>query len=250
VIFGPTYEYTYNSQTGPSPKSGFYFDGLIDMSGNLVGLAQGANYATNPKTVAGFNYAQYIKLQPDIRYYWHISKASTIAARAMAGIGMPYGNSSQLPNIKQFWAGGNSDLRGFPSRLVGPGTFNEYAVYHTNQYLETLGDLKLEFNAELRQNVYKFVNLGLFADAGNIWLYNANPAYPGGEFTSNFLSQLAADVGVGLRLDFSILLLRFDFGFPVLTPWQTAPASSTSSSSSSMGLPRNVVLNIAIGYPF
>jgi outer membrane protein insertion porin family len=247
IIFGPTYEYTFNSQTGPSPKSGFYFDGLIDLSGDLVGLAQQPKSTASNQLGGGLSFAQYLKLQPDIRYYWHLSKTSTIAARALAGIGIPYGGSSQLPNIKQFWAGGNSDLRGFPSRLVGPGTFNEASVYHTTTYLETLGDMKLEANIELRQNIYKFVNGALFADAGNIWLYRDNPAYPGGTFTSNFLNQIAADVGFGIRLDFSILLLRFDFGFPVMKPWTSANIQQPNNSNSLLG---NTVLNIAIGYPF
>ena len=246
IILGPTYEYTYNSQTGPSPKSGFYFDGLIDLSGNVLGLAQKADYKTNPQTLGGITYAQYVKLQPDLRYYLHLSKTSTVALRALVGIGIPYGNSSQLPNIKQFWAGGNSDLRGFASRLVGPGTYNEYTAVSTNQYPETLGDLKLEFNAELRQNLYKFINLGLFIDAGNIWLYNKNPDFPGGEFGPNFLSQLATDAGLGLRFDFSILLLRLDFGFPIYKPWE----SNTASLQFNTNTAQNFVLNIAIGYPF
>jgi outer membrane protein insertion porin family len=243
IIFGPTYEYTYNSQVGISPKSGFYFDGLIDLGIGAGGLQTKQN---NQQTSPAIGFAQYIKLQPDLRYYWHISPASTIAARALVGIGIPYGSSTQLPNIKQFWAGGNSDLRGFPSRLVGPGTFNEYSVYNSSQYIETLGDLKLEFNAELRQHIYKFVNAGLFADAGNIWLYNDNPAYPGGKFTGNFYQQLAADVGIGIRLDFSILLLRFDFGFPIYKPW----TSGANNAAPNTGTAANPVLNIAIGYPF
>ncbi len=47
-IFGPTYEYTYNSQLGPAPKSGFYFDGLVDLAGNIVGIAESANYKNAP----------------------------------------------------------------------------------------------------------------------------------------------------------------------------------------------------------
>ena len=246
IIFGPTYEFTYNSQTGNNIKSGFYFDGLIDLSGNLFGLAQKADYEKNPQTLFGVTYAQYIKLQPDFRYYFHLNNTSTIAARVLAGIGIPYGNSKQLPNIKQFWAGGNSDLRGFPSRLVGPGTFNENAVYKSTNYIQTLGDIKLEANLEYRRNLYKFINGALFAEAGNIWLYRDNPTFPGGTFTTDFYKQLAADVGAGLRFDFKILLLRLDFGFPVLKPWATSssvpqPASNTLN---------NMVVNIAIGYPF
>jgi len=244
IILGPTYEYTFNSQVGGNPKNGFYFDGLVDLSGNVFGVAGHAN--RQPQAAGSLVVAQYLKLQPDLRYYWHLSKTSELVARAMVGIGIPYGNSYQLPNIKQFWAGGNSDLRGFPSRLVGPGTFNEYSVYHTNQYIETLGDMKMEMNLELRKKLYKFINGAIFADAGNIWLYNDNPAFPGGKFTGNFYQQLATDVGFGLRFDFSILLFRLDFGIPVSKPWTTVSDVSNNNSS----IANSFVLNIAIGYPF
>jgi outer membrane protein insertion porin family len=142
IVIGPTYEFTYNSQVGPQKKSSYFFDGLVDLSGNILGVAQKADYKTNPQTLLGLNYAQYMKFQPDFRYYLKLSDASTIASRIMMGVGVPYGNSEQLPNIKQFWAGGNSDLRGFPSRLVGPGTFNAITPSaDNNTYIETLGDM-------------------------------------------------------------------------------------------------------------
>ena len=254
IILGPTYEFTYNSQgTGPQRMHSFFFDGLIDLSGNILGVAEHADYKTNPQTILGARYAQYVKLQPDFRYYLKLSSISTIAARLMGGVGIPYGNSDELPNIKQFWAGGNSDLRGFPSRLVGPGTFNEYSIYHTNNYIETLGDLKMEVNLELRQHLYKFLNAAIFYDAGNIWLYNSNPAFPGGKFTSDFYKELAADVGFGLRFDFKILILRLDLGMPVREPWVTNNSGWVLNQvdfSSSEWRKNNMVFNIAIGYPF
>ena len=253
IIIGPTYEYTYNSQAGPSRKNSFYFDGLIDLSGNILGTAEHANYETNKQTLFGSTYAQYVKLQPDFRYYFRFSKATSFATRLMAGIGIPYGNSEQLPNIKQFWAGGNSDLRGFPSRLVGPGTFNEYYLYNTNSYIETLGDIKLEFNAEIRQNIYKFLNAAVFYDAGNIWIYNSNPSLPGGKFTSDFYKELAADVGVGLRFDFKILILRLDLGMPVREPWLPENERWVFNKidiTDPAWKKNNLILNIGIGYPF
>ena len=253
IIIGPTYEFTYNSQNGPQRTHSFYFDGLVDLAGNVMGAAERADYRTNPKTLLGSTYAEYVKLQPDFRYYLRLSDASTIATRVMAGVGIPYGNSEQLPNIKQFWAGGNSDLRGFPSRLVGPGTFNEYSVYHTNNYIETLGDIKMEFNIELRQHVYKFINAAVFYDMGNVWLYNNNPVFPGGAFTSNFYRQLAADAGFGLRFDFKILILRLDLGMPLRDPWLPDNASWVVNKidfASPEWRTSNLVFNIAIGYPF
>ncbi|MCD6012242.1 MAG: BamA/TamA family outer membrane protein [Flavipsychrobacter sp.] len=253
LILGPTYEYTYNSRVGPPRMNSYYFNGLIDLSGNLIGMAQKADYKTNPKELFGQPYAQYVKLQPDFRYYLRLSPATTIATRFLAGIGIPYGNSSQLPNIKQFWAGGNSDLRGFPSRLVGPGTFNEYDTNRTSILIETLGDLKMELNLELRQKLYKILHGAIFYDAGNIWTFNDNPRLPGGKFTSDFYKQLAADVGVGLRFDFNILILRLDMGIPIRKPWATENNGwvlNQMDFSSSTWRRSNMILNIAIGYPF
>jgi outer membrane protein insertion porin family len=253
LIIGPTYEYTYNSQIGPVKKNGIYFDGLIDLSCNALGIAQNADYESNPKYLLNRPYAQYVKLQPDLRYYYHISESATIATRFLLGLGIPYGNSKQLPNIKQFWAGGTSDLRGFQSRLLGPGTFNERAVYGTNNLYQVLGDIKMEVNAEYRQKVYKAINLALFAEAGNVWLYRANPYFPGGEFTGDFYKQLGADVGVGLRLDFQILVLRLDLGFPVRKPWlnqNNGWVINNMNFADRNWRGDNMLLNIAIGYPF
>jgi outer membrane protein assembly factor BamA len=253
LIFGPTYDYIYNSQIGSVRKNGFYFANKIDVAGNILGLAQNANFETNPQTLFGKTYAQYVKDQADLRYYYHYSANTTLASRILVGLGVPYGNSMQLPNIKQFWAGGNSDLRGFPSRLVGPGTFDGQIQYGNNRVFQTLGDIKLEANAEIRQKIYQFFHMALFVDAGNIWLYRPNPSFPGGEFTSDFYKQFAVDVGVGFRFDFQILLLRLDLGVPIVKPWITGPAGQPFNGTpftTSDWQASNVILNFAIGYPF
>jgi outer membrane protein assembly factor BamA len=253
IIIGPTYEFSYNSRVGMSRPNDFFFNGLIDLSGNILGIAQKADYESNPRTLFGSRYAQYVKLQPDFRFFHRFSSTTNFASRLLMGIGIPYGNSARLPNVKQFWAGGNSDLRGFPSRLVGPGTFNERFLYKTNNYIEALGDLKLEANAEIRQQIYKFLHGAVFADAGNIWLYRDNAAFPGGTFSSKFYRELCADVGVGLRFDFKILILRFDMGMPVRKPWLPEGdrwVFHKIALADPAWKKENLFLNIAIGYPF
>lgn len=254
IIVGPTYEFTYNSQVGPVQKHAFFFNGRADLSGNILGAVQGADYEANPKYLFGSTYAQYVKLHNDFRYYYRMSKSSVLVSRIFAGLGAPYGNSKSLPNIKQFWAGGNSDLRGFPSRLVGPGTFNEYdSVNNGRRYIQTLGDLKLEMNVELRQNVYKFLNAAIFAEAGNIWLSRDNPDFPGGTFSSSFYKELAVDAGIGLRFDFSILILRLDMGMPIRKPWLPDGERWVFDDiqlSDPGWKKRNLIFNIGIGYPF
>lgn len=253
LIIGPTYEFTYNTQVSGTSPDNYYFDGLADFSAIVIGAIQKADYQTNPQEILGQTYAQYAKFQTDFRYYHRYPNENVWANRILIGAGLPYGNSSQLPNIKQFFSGGNSSLRGFRSRLVGPGTFNEKQEKGTTNYIQTLGDLKLELNSEMRVNVYKFFKMGFFVDAGNIWLYNDNPAFPGGKFSSKFMRELAADAGLGLRFDFKILMLRLDLAIPVRKPW-LPEGERWVFKQIDFGSPEwrsdNLIFNLAIGYPF
>jgi len=154
-----------------------------------------------------------------------------------------------MPNVKQFFSGGNSSLRGFRSRLVGPGTFYD----STGNLIQTLGDIKFEVNSELRFNIWSFINGAVFADAGNIWLYRENPMLPGGKFGPDFYRQLAVDAGAGLRFDFKILVLRLDLAMPIRRPWVQADngwAFNSLNFSDATWRGQNLILNLAIGYPF
>lgn len=253
LIIGPTYEFTYNSQIGARKKHEFFFNGLADLSGNLIGLIQGADYNKEVKQILNNPYAQYVKLQADFRYYLNFNKDNTLATRVYAGYGLPWGNSRVLPNVKQLFAGGISSVRGFNSRMIGPGTFNEKYFYGTNTYIEMLGDIKLEGNIELRSKLYDFIHGALFVDAGNVWLRNESLDFPGGAFTSSFLQELAVGAGLGIRLDFSVIMVRLDVGMPIRKPWLPEGERWTFDKIK-LGDPtwrkENIVFGFAIGYPF
>jgi len=258
LIIGPTYQYTFNSQAAGFKRDNYYFDGLVDLSNNILGLVQGAS-SENPKQLFNTNYAQYLKLQADGRYYFNYSpshKNNIWANRLLLGYGHPWGNSRQLPNIKQFFSGGASSLRGFPSRLVGPGTFNDQYLYGDaprQRFVEMLGDIKLEVNTELRAHLYQFINGAIFFDAGNIWTAYDDPRFPGGQFTKNFYKELAVDGGLGLRLDFEILVIRLDLGIPLRKPWLPEKERWVINQidfGNSSWRNQNLIFNLAIGYPF
>lgn len=257
LIIGPTYQYTYNSRgDGPPNKQDFYFNGLADFSGNILGLIQGSTL-DEPKKLFGERYAQYIKLQTDFRYYFNygLNKNSIWANRLILGYGHPHGNSTQLPNIKQFFSGGNSSLRGFPSRLVGPGRFNAISNdgKQNRRFIETAGDIKFEVNTELRAQLKDFIHGAVFIDAGNVWTARDTVTYgPTAKFKFNrFLSDLAINTGVGLRLDFAILVLRFDFGVPLRKPWLYDDTVSDIQRNAQRKFDKSdIVFNLAIGYPF
>ena len=81
------------------------------------------------------------------------------------------------------------------------------------------GDVKLEFNLEYRGTLYRSFKYGIFADVGNIWLAQKNDDMPGADFSfKRFYKELAVDVGVGLRLDFDVFVIRVDWALPIYDP--------------------------------
>jgi outer membrane protein assembly factor BamA len=252
-ILGSTYQFNYNQLvTGVQPVNAWYFNFLADLSGNVAGLLSGADVKSGKEVrIRNVPFAQYIKLEADGRFYRKVGMYSTWANRLIVGIGIPYGNSVQIPFIKQFFIGGNNSLRGFRSRSVGPGTYR-YPL-NGNFLPDETGDIKLEFNTEFRPRITGPLYGALFLDAGNIWLFNdSNYTHkPGGKFSGKFLSQLAVDVGFGLRFDITLFVIRFDVGFPIRKPWEQNPwVINQMQLHNTQWRRENIVYNLGIGYPF
>ena len=175
-----------------------------------------------------------------------------MALRVFAGVAKPFGNSLILPYSKQFFSGGPNSIRAFQINSIGPGTFYQ----NTDQYgfLQLGGDLKLETNAEYRFSIYRFFKGALFMDAGNVWLLKSNPANTGSPFSfSKFLDQFAVGAGFGVRVDVSFFILRFDLAMPLRKPWLEENhrwVTNQIDFGSSAWRKDNLVLNVAIGYPF
>ncbi|RQO32181.1 hypothetical protein DBR32_00775 [Taibaiella sp. KBW10] len=252
IIIGPTYQFTYNSQIGGRKDVNFFFDGLVDLSANILGLAQKTSLSKPPEKILGTQYAQYIKMQTDFRVYKTFGKENMWANRLFLGAGYAYGNSYKMPNIKQFFVGGANSLRGFRSRFLGPGSFHGSST-GTN-YLELLGDIKIEANTEFRVPLYStWLKGAAFIDAGNVWMLRDDPNFPGGMFSKNFIKDIAVSGGLGLRMDFSILVLRFDFGMPMRKPWLADGDKWVLNQidfTSKAWRKDNLIFNLAIGYPF
>lgn len=251
-VLGSNYSYTINHLIQNPHGSGIYFNAIGDISGNVAGLVVKAD-DQGKKKLFGSAFAQYLKTQLDFRYYAALSQKTQWVNRALFGFGVPYGNSKQLPFIKQFFIGGNNSLRAFRSRSVGPGTFRDPKADSLGFFPDQSGDIKLELNSELRFSINSILEPAIFLDAGNIWLFHKDPNQPGGEFSRNFIKQLAVGTGVGLRIDLSILLLRFDLGIPLRKPWLPEGEQwvlDKINFGSKSWRRENIILNLAIGYPF
>lgn len=252
-VLGSNYSYTIDPFINNPNGTGLYFNGLADISGNLSGLLIPEDPVTKQKRIFNAPVSQYVKAQADVRYYWEINSKTRLANRVIFGFGYPYGNSQQLPYIKQFYIGGNNSIRAFRSRSVGPGTYRDPNADSSTFFPDQSGDIKLEMNTELRYKFNSIIEGAFFIDAGNIWLFRKDTLEPGGEFTKNFMNQLAIGTGVGLRLNLSILLLRIDLGMPVREPWLPARQRwiiNQIDFGNKEWRRQNLVLNLAIGYPF
>lgn len=252
LIFGPTYAYTYTNTMLPK-KNTMYYRGMLDFAGNITGLLTGANAKEgNQKTIFDVPFSQYLKMENDFRFYHKFNEKNSFATRIIAGVAYPYGNSEQIPFSRQFFVGGSNSIRAFRARTLGPGSFDPRTV-DERFFFDQSGDLKLELNAEYRLNVYDFFDIALFADAGNIWLINEDTERPGGKFSKEWISEIAIGAGLGLRLDFSILVLRLDLAMPLRVPYYEKGDRWTFDKidfGNSDWRKDNLILNIAIGYPF
>ena len=244
-IIGPRYDFTFNNTLNVRPNN-FFFSAGINTSGNFIDLIAGINKDPSERPYYFLNniYSQYLKFTTDFRYYRNGFNKSLVF-RLYAGIGVPYGNSSALPYVEQFFSGGAYSIRGFVARYLGPGS------YHSDDnsgYIDQSGDIKLESNLEFRFDLSKLLKGALFLETGNIWLTNEDENRPGSKFDKNtFYKELAVGTGFGLRFDFTFFVMRADIGLPLRTPYQTDGKNWLTSSKKVFS---DALFNLAIGYPF
>ncbi|MEO6230040.1 MAG: BamA/TamA family outer membrane protein [Ferruginibacter sp.] len=250
IILGSYYSYTYNT-ANPFAKNQWYVSGSIDMSGNIAGLISGAK---QPRQKKVFNtpFAQFSKFDVDLRYQKTLPNKFDLVNRLQLGIGIPYSNSNMLPFSKQYVIGGSSSLRGFTSRQLGPGAYQP-TLYDQRYFQAIGGDYKFLFNSELRMPVFGKLSSAVFVDVGNIWTKDTLLFGKAGKLKKDSYKELAVATGAGLRFDASILLIRVDLGIPIRKPYlpeghrwvfdKIAPGDGEWRK-------QNLIVNIAIGYPF
>jgi outer membrane protein assembly factor BamA len=264
-ILSGNYSFTYQSaakidENARKNKNHIFFNGNIDIGGNLVHSIQSifeSKKATGaePYTIFSEPYAQYARADIDFRYYINFNDEThhKIATRFIAGVGVPYGNADVLPYTKQFFAGGANSIRAFQARSIGPGSYISKDSTSGLFYDQT-GDMRLEANIEYRFPIYSVFKGAVFADAGNVWLVKNDPNREGGLFDSKkFMNDIAVGVGAGLRIDVTFFVLRFDVAFPLSKPWLPENERWVANQikfGDKNWRSQNLVLNIAIGYPF
>ena len=246
LVLGTRYSLIYNTQNINQQGSFFYLRADLESSGNLLSLFNRTKLITENNghhELFDIPYAQYVRGAFDLRQHLDLGRESWLVFRQFIGLGVPYGNSADLPFERSFHAGGANSLRGWTYRGVGPG-----AYIPNEQDIEKIGDIQLELNAEYRFPIYNIINGALFVDAGNVWNFNPNEAMPDGNFKfDTFYKQLAIDAGFGIRADVSFLILRVDMAYALRNPYPDANGNYWRDHELFL---KNTRLQIGIGYPF
>ncbi len=235
--------YTFRSQRTDIIQRdyGYFSEYSIAMGGNIPYLID--RYLVTPGSVEGnlpspvkvssnsLSYSRFVKATADYRKYIPLSNNAVFAYRGFAGIALPYGKSNSIPLNQRFYAGGSNDIRGWDFYSLGPGSipFGEVTING--------GGIKLLAQTEARQTLFRdFLSAdwigAWFTDAGNIW-YEPSTEFPtsgdgsataaereaqlrqGKFYFDNFYKQIAVGSGLGLRLDWQYVVVRFDFAFRV-----------------------------------
>lgn len=210
--------FTYDNLNSDSRRKRWFFRGNAETAGNLLYLAYPLINETSsfPKTIFGLPFFHYLRFDGDLRKYYHFGQDKDFVLRGFVGVGIPLSNSTTLPLEKRYFSGGNTSIRAWTARAIGPGGFNSY-----NTKIDYFGDMKLELNAEYRFPIFGMFKGAVFCDAGNIWTFK--DTFSGRKDFTNFklnqfYKQLAIGSGLGLRMDFTYFLVRFDIGVKIYDP--------------------------------
>ncbi|MBK6820611.1 MAG: BamA/TamA family outer membrane protein [Bacteroidetes bacterium] len=250
AILGSFYSYTLNT-LNPLKKDLWYLNASVDLSGNIAGLITGAKNVRE-KMIFNTPFAQYAKGDLEIRYQKKLNAGISWANRIQIGISLPYNNSNILPFSKQYVVGGSNSIRGFRIKQLGPGSYLPTAD-DQRYFLIIGGDYKFLLNSEIRIPLIGSLGSAVFIDAGNMWTKDTFLFGKAGQLKKSSLSELAVATGFGLRYDLKVLLIRLDLGMPLRKPFYPEKERWVLNSIdvlSGKWRRENLILNIAIGYPF
>lgn len=249
LISSMIYNFVYSEIGKKEYPNAFYFNGKVELAGNILSLFNkkdnGGGVVSGPqKTIFGLPYAQFVKFDIDARKYFKFNGNQTLVLRQFIGVGIPYGNSEDMPIIKSYFNGGSNDIRAWVA-YGGLGPADSQVDERVRTYMTD--NVKLTTNIEYRIPFNKTYEGALFTDIGNTWsLRNYNDGY-GDEFKFNkFLKQVGIGSGFGLRLNIAYVTARIDLAYKIYDPnkpegdrWRVKYLQ-----------PFKPTVNIAFGYPF
>ena len=238
----------YTTDASAIPSRTYHYGRLtFDVSGNVISLFNSA-MPTNEigqHTIWNVPYARYVRgeLQLGQTLRFGGGDKQAVALRFLIGAGYGYGNSTTVPFEKQFYAGGANSMRGWQARALGPGSVEPWTEYFLIP--SQTGDFKMEANVEYRFPIVWKLEGALFADAGNVWDLRRTVGFEGSNFS---FDSIAADWGLGVRVNLDFILVRIDLGAKVYEPCR--PAEERLIGPGDWLKSGNFALHFGVGYPF
>lgn len=255
IDLGITGTLLFKTSPAAVPKESYFYSRLqFDLSGNLLSLLNPVlpvMYSEfdqrNYHVLFGMPYNQYVRGELSLVETLRLGKdeRQALVFRFLLGAGVGYGNSLSLPFEKMFYAGGASSMRGWQARTLGPGAGAMYSFFVIPSQVS---GARVEFNVEYRFPIVWKLEGAAFVDAGNIYDIFSNTSSDDyrSAFAFDHLETLAANWGVGLRVNLDFLILRLDAGFRFHDPQYGPRWVDFRRMFSNDG----AALHFGIGYPF
>ncbi|NQV42154.1 MAG: BamA/TamA family outer membrane protein [Candidatus Marinimicrobia bacterium] len=171
------------------PHHGFKFDIEPEMVGYFLG---GEN--------------NYLQLQTSFSSFWNPFRNIVFAHNINVAVAIKRDPDIGIPYAKRFFLGGNTSIRGFGQRMLGP----------TLDGIPQGGNLRLYTNFELRFPIYAIFGGSLFLDMGNLW----------SDLDGAAISDLEMAIGAGLTIDTPIGPARIDYGIPLGSKYANNPGQT------------------------
>lgn len=239
---------SYDNQTQVSRSNKTYYRIAFESAGALLnGICHvvSSKDSSGQYTIGKIPFSQYVKAEADYSYNIKLDGRSRLVYHVGLGIACPYGNASVVPFERRFFGGGANGVRGWSVRTLGPGRYYSDSY---NDFVKQSGDVKLLLNLEYRTKLIWKAEAAAFMDAGNIWTLKNSPSQPRGQFYFEKLyEQIALAYGLGIRLDFSYFLIRFDVGVKAFNP---AREGRERWRFHGLNWSDDCALHFAVGYPF
>lgn len=206
-------------------------------------------------TIADLDFAQYFRMEMDGVYTRDFRKNLTGAVRVGAGAVLPFGDTETAPYVKQFFVGGPASIRAWRIREIGPGGYvprDDLGRPNppTRQPFYQAADFRFEFNGELRFDIFSWFKGAVFLDGGNVWTLRNDSTRPGSQLRLDSYKNIAIGTGMGIRGDFSYLVIRFDAGLQLRNPYPDEHGRYWVRNLISGFTWRDLNPNLAVGLPF
>jgi len=169
---------------------------IRDTRDDIVNTTRGAYSSLDIESAGAFlkGTSTFIKFTLRQKYFYPIMKRFILGTSVTVGWMGNYGLEKEIPIQERFFTGGASSVRGFKEKFIGP----------QNEFDNPVGgNVLLNINLfEIRYTFYKKMSAVVYMDLGNVWKDRSS--------LKNF--HLREGMGIGLRYNSPLGILRFDYG--------------------------------------